>query len=488
MARAGFYNENEYRDYPFLTQVEPLDIAATIERSSSSSSLSSISSVSSAGPVPLLGLPHETIVDFGAIMAVDSRFKTADDFVWLRRIRRKDPYLLFEFRTTALNGQREKLVFYRHINDDEFKYSWAESIDVNEPDNFPGASSSSFSSSSSSCPAYTCDVLNVTNVGGAATEGLYVRVARRTWRHVTEDKIIWFTKFSTWAVGDPDNPISPDEESHAVASECVDPQDATWDNIEVTCGSLSSSSGSSASSNPFCDPETDTDVVLPCGGPGCDTPFWEGFLITGLFGELLDQLADGEQLIFVRGVWVIENARIQNLNNSYARSVNLGNFDRARVTPPENCGSASAEVTEAYPNATCMQGHLQFREGFNCNIRQEDANNTLVITGAAGGGGYGYPCEEIPLYDGESAPMDSPFLSGGPACGEIVRTVSGKGGPAVRIYGGTGIRVYDAPANPSALFVDADLGDFALCLQTEPGPGDPCYVGSSSSSSSAGGP
>lgn len=399
MARAGFYNDNEYRDYPFLTQTQPLDVTAVVTGSSSSLSLSSLSSQSSEAPVPLVGLPHESIVDFGAIMAVDSGFKTKGDFVYLHRIYRKDPYLLFEFRNTATYAKSEKLVFIRHISASEFKYSWAESVPIEDPDSFPESSSSS-----------------------AATP--------------------------------------PEAQS-------------------------SSSSSISSYSCPFCPPAVDADTLLPCGGPGCDTSKWEGFLITGMFGEILDTLAHGEEITFVTGVWVIEYARIQNLNNAYARSVNLGNIDRAHATPPEHCVAASETAVDVYPNAICMQGALQFREGYNCNIRQEDNNNAIVITGAVGGGGAGYPCDEIPLYDGETAPNDSPFLSGGPACGEVVRTISGKEGPAVRIYGGPGIRVYDSPEDPSALFVDADLGDFALCLQEELQPDDPCYV---SSSSAAGGP
>jgi len=400
MARAGFYNENEYRDYPFLTQVEPREIVAVVEAPSSSSS--SLSSASSAAAQPLLDLPHETIVDFGAIMAVDSGFRTNEDFIWLHRIRRQDPYLLFEFRTTAKYARNEALFFLRRIDDPEFTHEWAESISLLLPDPFPTSSSSSLSSSISS--------------------------------------------------------------------------------------SLSSASLSSLSSNPFCNAGMDGDTKLLCGGPGCDAPKWEGFLITGLFSELLDTLATGEQIVFVQGVWVIEPARIQNLNNTFARSFNLANRDRTHVTPPEHCSSVSANDGTIFANAVCLQGDLRFKEGYNCNIRQENQNNTIVISGAVGGG-EGDPCEEIPLYDGEVPPFDSPFLSGGPACGEIIRTISGKGGPAVRIFGGSGVRVYDAPANPSAIFIDADLSDFALCLQTEPGPGDPCYVAPSSSSlSSAGGP
>lgn len=392
MARPGFYNENEYRDYPFLTQVMPLDLAAVIV---SESSASLDSSGSSASAEPLRDLPHSTIVDFGAIMAVDSGFVTDIDFVWLRRIRRRDPYLLFEFRTTARRASGEKLVFVRQIDDPEFHYQWATSVPTTTPDDFGSLGS------------------------------------------------------------------------------------------EASLSSASEVSGSSNSSFPFCDRSSHGDTT--CSGPGCDSPKWEGFLITGLFDDLLEVLADGDELLFPKGLWVIEHARVQNLNGSFVRSINLANRVRTTATPPAGCGSASSagDDVDAYPNAVCLQGDIRFKEGHNCYIRQEDNTNKLVIMGAVGNGGEGVTCYEIPLYDGESAPMDSPFLSGGPACGETVRTVNGKGGPNLRIYGGPGVRVYEAPDDPSALMVDADLGDFALCLQEELSPDDPCYEGPSASSSSS---
>jgi hypothetical protein len=378
MARAGFYNENEYRDYPFLTQVEPRAIVAEIE----------LSSGSSASAQPLRDLPHETIVDFGAIMGVDSGFRTGQDFIWLRRILRQDPYLLFEFRTTAPDASSESLYFLRLIDDPEFTSDWAESRSQLLPDPFPTSASSS------------------------------------------------------------------DE-----------------------------SSASSESSNPFCTPGSDAGGPLVCGGSGCDAPRWEGFLITGLFTDLLDTLGDGDSLLFVEGLWVIEPARIQNLNQSYVRSLNLANLDRTHATPPEECSSVSVDDNVVYPNAICLQGDLQLKEGFNCHIRQENLTNTFVISGVVGGG-VGLPCDEIPLFDGEVPPDDSSFLSGGPGCGDVIRTINGKTGPVIRLLGGAGIQVFDSPVDSSTLFVDADLSDFALCLQGEPGPDDPCFDGVLSSSSS----
>lgn len=376
MPRAGFYNENEYRDYPFRTQLDERVIVDVLELSSSSASNSSSAAYTD--------LPHATVVDFGAIMGVSGGFRTGTDFVWLHRIRRSGSYVLFEFRTTAPLAKNEVLYFVFDTDTEEFTQKWAESVAVDTADPIP--SESSVSSSSSSL----------------------------------------------------------------------------------------SSASSISSSETFCTPGVDGDTALVCGGPGCQAPLWDGFLITGEFSDLLELIPEDSQVVYTQGVWVIEPARIQNLNNAFVRSINLANTDRTRVTPPEECSSVSVGEREVYVNATCLQGDIQFREGYNCNIRQETATNSLIISGVVGGG-EGEPCEEIPLYDGETAPAGSPFLSGGPACGELIRTISGKGGPAIRLVAGAGIRIFESPDDPSTLFIDQDLGDFALCLQPDPAPGDPCY-------------
>lgn len=396
MARVGFYNENEYRDYPFRTQTAPLDIAAYV-RYSSSSSASSVSapSSSSAAAVPLYDLPSELIVDFGAIMGVASDYSDArGDFVYLYRLRRAGDYVLFEFRTTADSAKMQSLYFVRSLNDPEFKQDWAESQDNQS--------------------------------------------------------------------GDPTFPFS------------------------LSSSSVSASVSSSAT---FCDRETvcDAPTRWKCGGPGCQEPRWEGFLITGRFEALADMLADGDELVFAIGLWAIEPARVQNLNKSFVQSINIANRDRARHTPPPGCGSSASAYAEVmYVNRLCMQGDIAFKEGFNCLIRQDNNNNTLTFNGQVGAGA-GEPCEEVPLYPGETAPADSRYLGGGPACDETIRTVNGKGGPTLRLLGGPGVRVYDSPTDPSTVFVDANLNTFAVCLTPELQPGDPCYVSSSSSSASSAG-
>jgi hypothetical protein len=56
----------------------------------------------------------------------------------------------------------------------------------------------------------------------------------------------------------------------------------------------------------------------------------------------------------------------------------------------------------------------------------------------------------------------------------------------LRIEAGPGFRIYNGVGNPNAVFINADLHDFALCLTDPAEPGDPCYQPSYSSASASG--
>jgi len=353
MARAGFYNENEYRDYPFLTQVAPFGILR--EEDVSLSSSSSLSSESSAEP--LIALPHEAIVDFGAIMGIRSGFDEQTDWVYLYRITYEAPYFIFEFRNTACN---ESIFFIRHQGANPWTISWETSRPPGYEPTLP-SSQSSFSSSSSSAPS---------------------------------------------------EPFNP------------------WD-------------------------------FEPC-----EEPCWEAYIVTGFYNDLLDMMSDGDTIYFHRGVWTIEPCRVQSLVDSFVASINLANRARKHVTLPERCrSSSSSSVADEDPvhlNRACLLGDLKFKGGYNCIIRQEDGNNAIVIDGAVGGGDFGQPCEEFPYYPGEEKPEGSKHYSGGPTCGEIAKTINGKGGRTMRLDPGPGFNISTDPDDPSLLIVNADMDDLLV--------------------------
>lgn len=190
---------------------------------------------------------------------------------------------------------------------------------------------------------------------------------------------------------------------------------------------------------------------------------WSGFLVTGKMDDLALLIANGDTLYADDGLWQIEPARIQNLASAYLRSVTLANASRVMATVPEYC-SESAAINEdtVIINTRCMAGPIRWKEGFNCAIRQDNNNNAIVIS-AAVGVGAGVPCEEVPLFDGEVPPTGSQFLSGGPGCNEVVKSINGVTGANISIIPGNGFRIEPSADDPNTLVIDRSLEDFAYC-------------------------
>lgn len=198
----------------------------------------------------------------------------------------------------------------------------------------------------------------------------------------------------------------------------------------------------------------------------CGPPFlWEGFLVTGRLGPLLELLPDGEELVAEDTALTVEPCRLQNMADRCVTTVNLANAPRTYVTPPGGCGSSVAEddTVDFIVNSTCLDGDVRFKEGFNVSISQSDTSNELTFS-ARVGAGEGRPCNEFPWYDGESSIADSDFYSGGPSCGDIITQINGIAGPSVPIIPKTGIEVTIADGNPSKLLVTFTLDGLAVCI------------------------
>lgn len=204
---------------------------------------------------------------------------------------------------------------------------------------------------------------------------------------------------------------------------------------------------------------------------GCEQPIadWEGFLVVGRLEELLNTLADGETWLYQPHHMVVEPARVQYLGQAYVRSLNLANQSRTTAIPPDVCYSEQSSYSRsefqdanAYITNTCLQGELAFKEGYNCQLRQDNLSNTIVIS-AAVGAGAGDTCEEFAYYPGESAAPGDVYYTGGPVCTDVIKTVNGIGGPRLLIKGGPGITVQQDPANRSKLIVALALDDFIVC-------------------------
>ena len=83
MAKPAWYNDNQFRDFPFLTRVYPLSETTGLDGT-------------------LFPLPHSAILDFCAIMEIDAEYDERNgDSVYLYSISLFGTVLTFKFRTTA---------------------------------------------------------------------------------------------------------------------------------------------------------------------------------------------------------------------------------------------------------------------------------------------------------------------------------------------------------------------------------------------------
>ena len=184
-------------------------------------------------------------------------------------------------------------------------------------------------------------------------------------------------------------------------------------------------------------------------------PVWSGFLVTGPLAELKEALPANGSLTLAQN-YILEPARIQSLVKTYLRAISLGNL--SRPIAQSSCASQDTSSRYVVINKRCVAGDIRFKEGYNAQIRQRQLAREIAISA---GRNLGTPfdadiCEtygEIPFYDDEQPQPGSKFLSGGPACDELVNAINGVVGPDVNIVGGTGVEITADPAT-NTIFID----------------------------------
>jgi hypothetical protein len=191
-------------------------------------------------------------------------------------------------------------------------------------------------------------------------------------------------------------------------------------------------------------------------------PAWSGFLVTGPLTDLRAALPDNGELVLEQN-YVLEPARIQSLVKTYLRAISVGNLSRPIAR--SSCDDTQESSRYVVINKRCVTGDIRFKEGYNAQIRQRQLAQEIAISA---GRNLGAPfdsdiCEtygEIPFYPGEQPPAGSNFLSGGPACDELVNAINGVPGPDVNIIGGTGIEI-TADAETNTIFIDLSATSIA---------------------------
>lgn len=190
-------------------------------------------------------------------------------------------------------------------------------------------------------------------------------------------------------------------------------------------------------------------------------PMLSGFLVTGkLEAAVAACVSAGGIINFPPNAYVVEPARVQNLNKSYLRSVSVGNYERTVIPPCSNEEDTTPpEAPQIIWNAQCVRGPIRFEEGYNAKITQITRANALVFTAEKNAGAKpdAALCEnhgEIPLTEEElttkpviyEATDDKPekrskFLSGGWSCKDLIFTINGLGGSNVNLVGGKNIQI-----------------------------------------------
>jgi hypothetical protein len=103
MARTIFFNDNANRAYPFVLGTGLLVPGTTL---------------------PLL--PKATVVDFGALMGIESGYVEGQHSIWLHSVVRADNMFRFTFRSDALGLTSYELVFEFALTDSRYARQYAE--------------------------------------------------------------------------------------------------------------------------------------------------------------------------------------------------------------------------------------------------------------------------------------------------------------------------------------------------------------------------
>lgn len=185
---------------------------------------------------------------------------------------------------------------------------------------------------------------------------------------------------------------------------------------------------------------------------------WHGYVVIG--GDLTALTAFLGSSTLSKTANIIEPFLIQNMDNTYVRSVNVANQERLTTVNNNTIGRGYII------NGSINSGVVQFQEGYNTKIGYDIKKNGLVV-GALVGAGAGQPCAEIPLYTGESSPDGGSLLSGGPTCNEVIKAINGVGGPTVTIKGGHGIKVQKNASNPHQLDIIIDETLLTTCSSSQ---------------------
>lgn len=382
--RPGFFNDNANRAYPLVFCPGQM--------------LRSCDGL-------LVDLPDSAIVDFGAIMGLDSQYVEDEHDVYLYAVCRIGDVFYFEFRSTAPGAFGWSLQFRRALGDEVYTTEQVESIDA-----------------------------------GLACAAVLDLLA---WLGESNDSFDYWSMESLdsddfWMLESNDS-LGAEEPSESSASS------------ESSESSESSASSESSTASDDCP----------------DEPVWEGYLVTGPLDDLAALIPPGCSLITPDNNTVVEPSRVQSLVKHYVRTLNLANDDRTRADAPDGCPELEYpfQTDMTYVQRECLVGDIRIKAGYNAVIFQDSFENSITI--AAGvGAGEGEPCAEVPLFPEETTANGKTTLDGASKCNEVLRSINGVGGRILSLIGGPGVTITENPG-ASQIVIDIDMGGLAVCYSDE---------------------
>lgn len=200
----------------------------------------------------------------------------------------------------------------------------------------------------------------------------------------------------------------------------------------------------------------------------CGNPFWMGYIVFGRLHDVISRLSDGQTVTRQSGDAVFYGTTVQTTAGHVVTSINVANKDRTRAVRPSKCQPAvwSFPTGSIYVVEQCITGDVILRPGFNSYFVQP-TEKSLQLS-ATLNAGLGQPCNEIPLFANESGPtnVDTDSLSGDFYCGDVLRSVSGIGGPDFNFLADRGVSVIGDDAN-STVIVDVDLNGISTFEYSE---------------------
>jgi len=208
----------------------------------------------------------------------------------------------------------------------------------------------------------------------------------------------------------------------------------------------------------------------PTGCP--EKILWEGYLIVGSLTDLAAVMNDGDILYDYTGSGtVVEPTLIINIQDSSVRTLNLANRLPLKVTAPEGCPQ---DYEVKWPEDivvfnSCITGDITFKHGYSCNVSAVAGNNEINFTAVVDGAIAGQNCGTIPgMYVGvgQTVPQGSVLYTGGPICGDTVKSINGISAKRLWIVGGKGISL-TTNQETFTISVAATLSGLAVCSNSE---------------------